>query len=215
VNAELLLPTALRVTLDPLAVRVPDAVPLAPTTTLPSARVAGLTASVPAATVVPVPESGRVTVESEAVELIVMVPVRDTAAVGVKIALIVQLEPGASVLSLQVPLPPQLKSTPDIGLLVIVNGAFPVLVRVVSRTGLVAPTVTLPKLRLVGLSVRMPADVFTVTVALADLVLSATLVAVTVTVFVAVTVGAVNSPLPLTEPEVADQVTAVLPVFVI
>ena len=66
VNAELLLLTALTVTLDPPAVRVPDAVPLVPTTTLPSA--AGLTPSVPAVTVVPIPESGSVTVESEAVE---------------------------------------------------------------------------------------------------------------------------------------------------
>ena len=115
---------------------------------------------------------------------------------------------------MQVPLPPQLKSPADIGLLVIVNGAFPVLVNVVSRIGLVTPTVPLPKLMLVGFSVRMPAAAFTVTVALADLVLSATLVAVTVTVFVAVTVGAVNSPLVLTVPEVAYQVTAVLLVFV-
>jgi hypothetical protein len=66
VNAELLLLTALTATLDPPAVRVPDAVPLAPTTTLPSA--AGLTASVPEVVAVPTPESGRVTVESEAVE---------------------------------------------------------------------------------------------------------------------------------------------------
>src|SRR5579872_1935983 len=96
-----------------------------------------------------------------------------------------------------------------------VNEAFPVLVNVVVSTGLVWPTVTLPKLMLVGFSVKMPAAVFTVTVALEDLVLSATLVAVTVTVFVAVTVGAVNSQLALTVPEVADQVTAVLLVFVI
>jgi hypothetical protein len=145
-----------------------------------------------------------------------MVAVRVPVAVGVNFALNIQLDPGASVLlaELQVPVPPQVKSPADIGLLVIVNGAFPVLVKVVVRTGLVWPTVTLPKLMLVGFSVRMPAAVFTVTVALDDLVLSATLVAVTVTVFVAVTVGAVNSPAVLTVPEVADQVTAVLLVFV-
>src|SRR5271166_3209755 len=145
-----------------------------------------------------------------------MVAVRVPVAVGVNFALNIQLDPGASVLfaELQVPVPPQVKSPADIGLLVIVNEAFPVLVKVVVRTGLVWPTVTLPKLMLVGFSVRMPAAVFTVTVALADLVLSATLVAVTVTVFVAVTVGAVNSPVVLTVPEVADQVTAVLLVFV-
>ena len=68
VNAELLLVTAVTVTLDPLAVSVPDAVPLSSTTTLPSARVAGLTPSVPAVADVPIPESGSVTVEFEAVE---------------------------------------------------------------------------------------------------------------------------------------------------
>jgi hypothetical protein len=99
VNAELLLLTALTVTLDPPAVSVPDAVPLVPTTKLPRARVAGLKPSVPAvAVVVPIPESGSVTVEFEAVELIVMVPVRVPVAVGVNFALIVQLDPGASVL---------------------------------------------------------------------------------------------------------------------
>jgi hypothetical protein len=145
-----------------------------------------------------------------------MVAVRVPVAVGVNFALYVQLDPGASVLemALQVPLPPQLKSPAESESLVIVNGAFPVLVKVVVRTGLVWPTVMLPKLMLVGFSVRMPAIAVTVTVALADLVLSATLVAVTATVFVAITVGAVNSPVVLTVPEVADQVTAVLLVFV-
>jgi hypothetical protein len=216
VNAELLLLTALTVTVDPPAVRVPEALPLAPTTTLPRARVAGLTPSVPPVAVVPIPESRTVTVEFEAVELIVIVAVRVPVVVGVNVALIVQLDPGASVLSLQVPVPPQLKSPADIGLPVIVNGAFPVFDNVVSRIGLVTPTLTLPKLMVAGFSVRMPAAaVFTVTVALADLVLSATLVAFTVTVSVAVTIGAVNSPVVVTVPAVTDQVTAVLLVFVI
>ncbi len=212
----MLLLTALTVTLDPPAVSVPDAFPLVPTTTLPRARLAGLTPSVAAVAVVPTPVSRTVTVEFEAVELIVMVAVRVPVAVGLNVALIVQLDPGASVLRLQVPLPPQVKSPADMGLPVIVNGAPPVLVNVVSRIGLVTPTVTLPKLMVAGFSVRMPAAaVFTVTVALADLVVSATLVAFTVTVSVAVTVGAVNSPVVLTVPEVADHVTAVLLVFVI
>ena len=116
--------------------------------------------------------------------------------------------------ALQVPLPPQLKSPAESESLVIVNEAFPVLVRVVVRTALVWPTVTLPKLMLVGFSVSMPAAAFTVTVALAYLVGSATLVAVTVTVVFAVTVGALNSPVVLTVPAVADHVTAVLLVFV-
>ena len=50
----------------------------------------------------------------------------------------------------------------------IVNEAFPVLVKVVVRTGLVWPTLTLPKQIVVGLSVRMPAGAVTVTVALAE-----------------------------------------------
>src|SRR5215469_2346465 len=95
-NTELLLLAAVTVTLAPLAVIVPDAVPLWPRTTLPRSRVAGVTPSLPA--VVPIPERGSVTVEFEAVELIVMAPVRVPVAVGVNSALIAQLDPGASVL---------------------------------------------------------------------------------------------------------------------
>ena len=94
-KTELLLLAAVTVTLAPLAVIVPDAVPLWPTTTLPKPRVVGLTPSVPTVAVVPVPESESVTVEFEAVELIVMLPVRVPVAVGVNFALIVQLDPGA------------------------------------------------------------------------------------------------------------------------
>ena len=50
----------------------------------------------------------------------------------------------------------------------------------------------------------------TPTVALAFLVLSAMLVAVTVTFVLLLTDGAVNMPVPETVPDVADQVTAVL-----
>ena len=93
--------------------------------------------------------------------------------------------------------------------------AFPVFVMVVVSMALVLPTAMLPKAMLAGFADSLPvAGEFTVTVALAYLVGSATLVAVTVTVFVAVTVGAVNSPVVLTVPEVADHVTAVLLVFV-
>jgi hypothetical protein len=68
VNAALLLLAAVTVTLDPLAVRVPDAVPLVPATTLPRARVVGLALSVAEVAAVPIPERGSVTVEFEAVE---------------------------------------------------------------------------------------------------------------------------------------------------
>jgi len=53
----------------------------------------------------------------------------------------------------------------------------------------------------------------TVTVALADFVVSATLVALTVPVVFAVTVGAVNKPVLETFPIVADQVTDVFVAF--
>ena len=44
-NAELVELTAVTVTLAPVAVRVPEPVPLSPTTTLPNARVVGATVS--------------------------------------------------------------------------------------------------------------------------------------------------------------------------
>jgi hypothetical protein len=44
-NAELFELAAVTVTFAPLAVKLPDAVPLVPTTTLPRARVVGLTVS--------------------------------------------------------------------------------------------------------------------------------------------------------------------------
>jgi hypothetical protein len=66
-----------------------------------------------------------------------------------------------------------------------------------------------PTLALVGETATVIAGV-TVTDALAFLVVSAALVAVTVTLVLLLTEGAVNSPLLETEPAVADQVTDVL-----
>ena len=211
----MLLLTALTVTLAPLAVRLPDAVPLVPTTTLPRPMAVGLAASVPVVAVVPVPDSGTVRVGFEALDPIVMLPFIVPAAVGANFALKVQLAPGARVPpgSLQVPMPPNEKLA-EIALLVNVTVAFPVFVMVVVSMALVLPTAMLPKAML-GLAVSLPAaDAVTVTVALAYLVVSATRVALTVTVMFAVTVGAVNSPVVLTVPAVADQVTAVLLVCV-
>jgi hypothetical protein len=110
-------------------------------------------------------------------------------------------------------MPPQVKLD-EIESLVNVIVALPVFVRVVVSTALVLPTAMLPKLMLVGFSDSLPIAAFTVTVALAYLVGSATLVALIVTVVFAVTVGALNNPVLLTLPAVADQVTAVLLVFV-
>src|SRR5580700_3093029 len=156
-NAELLLLTALTVTLAPLAVRLPDAVPLVPTTTLPRPMAVGLAASVPVVAVVPVPDSGTVTVGFEALDPIVMLPLIVPAAVGANFALKVQLALGASVPpgSLQVPMPPNEK-LPEIALLVNVTVAFPVFVMVVVSMALVLPTAMLPKAMVVGLAVSVP-----------------------------------------------------------
>jgi hypothetical protein len=64
-NTELSVLAAETVTLAPLAVRVPDAVPLLPSTTLPRASVVGATASCPFAgiVVVPVPVTVSTVVE--------------------------------------------------------------------------------------------------------------------------------------------------------
>lgn len=58
------------------------------------------------------------------------------------------------------------------------------------------------------MAARVEAAKVTVIVALADLVLSATLVAVSVIVVSLLTTGAVNRPELLTVPAVTDQVTA-------
>ena len=74
-NTELFVLAAVTVTSAPLAVRLPDAVPLLPSTTLPRGRVVGVTVNCPAAPVVPMPDSGIVKVEFDASEVIVTFPV--------------------------------------------------------------------------------------------------------------------------------------------
>lgn len=82
-KAELFVPADVTVTLAPLAVKLPDADPLVPTTTLPRGRVAGETASCPAAEV-PVPESAMVNDGSDAVDVTTTSPAALAAEVGVK-----------------------------------------------------------------------------------------------------------------------------------
>jgi hypothetical protein len=72
-NTELFEFAAVTVTFAPLAVRLPDAVPLVPTTTMPRPSVVGVTANCPVAPV-PVPDSAIVSVGLEAVEVIVTLP---------------------------------------------------------------------------------------------------------------------------------------------
>ena len=77
-NTELFEVAAETVTLPPLAVRVPDAVPLVPTTTLPRASVAGVTASCPFVGVVDVPAPVNVWTVVEGWPLLAKVRVPDT-----------------------------------------------------------------------------------------------------------------------------------------
>jgi hypothetical protein len=102
-NSELLELTAETVTLAPLAVRLPDADPLAPTITLPMLKVTGLTLSCPTAAT-PVPDSGTVSVGFVAFEVRVTVPLALPAAVGVNVTLKLALCPAVSVTGAVIPL---------------------------------------------------------------------------------------------------------------
>jgi len=82
-NAELFVPADVTVTLAPDAVKLPDAVPLVPTTTLPSASVLGETASCPGVDV-PVPESEMLNDGFEAFDVTTTLPLAPFADVGVK-----------------------------------------------------------------------------------------------------------------------------------
>jgi hypothetical protein len=81
VKTELFVLAALTVTLAPLALRLPDAVALSPTTTLPRGSVDGLTESCPWLTATPVPVSDSVVVPGVAllvkVSVAFAVPVAD------------------------------------------------------------------------------------------------------------------------------------------
>ena len=102
-NTELFELAAVTVTFAPLAVRLPDAVPLVPTTTLPRPRVVGLAVSCPVVAV-PVPESGIVSVGLDAVEVIVRLPLTLPAEAGVNVTVKVALWPAASVTGAAIPL---------------------------------------------------------------------------------------------------------------
>ena len=87
------------VTLAPLAVRVPVAVPLAPTTTLPTAT-GELTLSVPAA---PLPFSGIVKLGFDASDVMETLPLKLPADDGVKVTLNDVLCPGVKVSGVLIP----------------------------------------------------------------------------------------------------------------
>ena len=74
------------VTLPPVAVRVPDVLPLVPTTTLPRFMEVGVTLRVPTAEV-PDPESGTARLGFDAFEVIVALPPAAPEEAGVNVTL--------------------------------------------------------------------------------------------------------------------------------
>jgi hypothetical protein len=102
-NAVLFVLAPVTVTLAPVAFKFPDAVPLVPTTTSPTAIVLGETPSWPVV-VVPVPDKATFSVGFEAFDVSVSVPVALPAAVGVKVTLMVAFVPGPSVSGAAIPL---------------------------------------------------------------------------------------------------------------
>src|ERR1700688_3106381 len=83
-NTELFELAAVTVTFAPLAVRLPDAVPLVPRAWLPRASRVRVTVSCPAAAV-PVADRGMVSVGLDAVELMVTLPLALAADVPVNV----------------------------------------------------------------------------------------------------------------------------------
>jgi hypothetical protein len=105
-NSEGLVPpkvTEDTVTLAPLAVRVALAVPLVPTTTLPTATVVGLTLRLPAAAAVPVRLKASVRFGFDAFDVMATLPLKLLAKGGVKVILNDALCPGVSVRGAEIP----------------------------------------------------------------------------------------------------------------
>jgi hypothetical protein len=152
VNAELLELAPVTVTLAPLAVRLPVPVPVVPSTTLPTAIVAGLAESCPGAAV-PVPESGMVRVGLEAFDVTVTLPLSVAAVVGSNPTLNEVLCPAPSVTGVAMPL--TLNPVPLAATWEIVTLALPVFV-IVSDVLCGVFTCVLPKLMLVGLEPNVP-----------------------------------------------------------
>jgi hypothetical protein len=135
-------------------VTVSERVCLLPTATLPKLRLVGFDVSVPE-TAAPVPERGMFNVGFDAVEVSVTVPETAPAAVGANETLNVAVCPAVSVTGAVMPVrlnpEPLLIATWEM-----VTLDPPVFVTVSERVCLL-PTVTVPKLRLVGLEVSAPA----------------------------------------------------------
>ena len=111
----------------------------------------------------PVPDSGTVCGLFEALSVIVRFPVRAPNCVGVKVTLIVQFFPAASVLPQGFVLVVCAKS-PLVAMLLMFSVAVPVLLSVTLFAGVVTPTTVLPNVREVGTRVTtgLPPLAFTV-----------------------------------------------------
>ena len=143
VNAALFVVAAVIFTLAPDALKLPDAVPLLPTVTLPTFRVAGLTESCPGwAAATPAPVSDSAEVAFDALLAIEAVALAVPTAVGENVTVTVVLCPAATVTGRLGAT--SLKSWLEIETLLTVTDAGPEFVATIDRVA-VDPTVTLPK----------------------------------------------------------------------
>jgi hypothetical protein len=129
-NAELLELAAVTVTLAPLAVKLPDAVPLFPTTTLPTGSGFGVALSVPAVEV-PVPDRVMPKLGLDAFDVTVTLPLALPEFVGVNVTLKVALPPAPSDTGVEIP--PKLNPAPLIATLVITAVSVPAFLIVSER----------------------------------------------------------------------------------
>jgi hypothetical protein len=143
-KTELLVLAAVTVTSAPLAVSVPEAVPLVPSITSPRAKVVGVTASCPGAAV-PVPDTDSVVWASDALLARVTVALKLPVALGVNSTPRLTLWPTAMVAGRLGDI--REKYLVETVALLIVRLAFPELVAVTVRVALL-PAATLPKVRL-------------------------------------------------------------------
>ena len=125
-----------------------------PTVTLPKPRLVGFDPKPPGA--IPVPDIATVRFGFEAFDVIVTVPLAFPVDGGVNVTLKVALWPAVSVTGAVIPL--RLNPVPLIPTWEIVTLEPPVLVTVSDRDWLL-PTVTLPKLRLVGFDPSVPGEI--------------------------------------------------------
>ena len=102
-NWELFALAAVTVTLAPLAVRLPDPVPLVPTCTLPRLSVVGLALNVPGAEE-PVPDKGMLKEGFEAFDVTVTLPLADPIEVGANLTDSVANCPADTVIGVVMPL---------------------------------------------------------------------------------------------------------------